>query len=83
MQMQHCQHLDTLCFSKKVHAIRKVPKKRTMHRGFQTRKLLWIVYDTTKHMIELGKKSFTQTSPLAFIPDSSSLDIEFRLRLDD
>lgn len=34
MQMQHCQHLDTLCFRKKVHAIRKVPKKRTMHRGF-------------------------------------------------
>ncbi|MBH0176790.1 MAG: hypothetical protein HP491_02740 [Nitrospira sp.] len=54
-----------------------------MHRVFQTRKLSWIVYDTTKHMVEFGKESFTQTRSLAFIPNSSSLDVEFRLRLDD
>jgi hypothetical protein len=83
MQMQHCQHMDTLRFGKKVHAIWKVPKKRTMHRGFYGRKLLWIVYNTTKHMVELGKESFPQTGSLAFIPNSSGLDVEVRLRLDD
>lgn len=81
--MQHCQHLDTLHFGKKVYAIRKVPKKRTMHRVFQVRKLSRIVYDTPKHMVQLSKESFTQAGSLAFIPDSSGLDIEFRLRLDD
>jgi len=75
MQMQHCQHLDTLLFGKKLRAIRKVPKKCTMHRGAQARKLLWIVYDTTKHMVELGKESFTQTESLTLIPNSSRLAV--------
>jgi acyl-ACP thioesterase len=83
MQMQHGQHMDTLRFDKKVHTIGKVPKKRTMHRDFQARKLLWIVYDTTNHMVQLGKESLTQTGSLTFISNSSGLDVEFRLRLDD
>jgi len=72
-----------LRFGKKVHAIRKVSKKRTMHRGFQMRELLWIVYDTTKHMVEFSKESFPQTGSLPLIPNSSGLDVKFRLRLDD
>jgi hypothetical protein len=42
-----------------------------------------VIDDATEHMREFTKKSYAQAGSLIFVPHSGSLDIEFRLRLDN
>ncbi len=57
--------------------------QRTVHSFLQTRELPWILDNAMKHVIEFVEELPSQTRPLVFIPHSGSLDIEFRLRLDE
>lgn len=83
MQVQHSQDINTFVADQEIDAIGKMPKQRTMRCLLQTRKLPGILDNAMEHVVEFVEELLSQTGPLVFVPHRGSLNIEFRLRLDN